>query len=82
MTKVPMVATLVVAFTLVCAPAAGAVPDGTKCGNRGGGASGCQRPGHSSLHVEPKPLPSAPAAGLMRPAYIPGYGGVPMPVVD
>ena len=82
MARTSMVATLAVTLALVCAPAAAAVPDDdTRCGKRGG-ASGCQRPGHSSLHVEPKPLPTGPAAGLMRPDYMPGYGGAPMPVID
>lgn len=82
MAKVPVVASLVVTLALICAPAAGADPDGTKCGKRGGGASGCQRPGHSSLHTEPKTVPNTPPAGLMRPAWMPGYGVGPAPILD
>jgi len=81
--KVSLMALLIAAVAAVTAPVAGADPDGTKCGKRGG-SSVCQRPGHSSLHTEPAPLPSFPSAnGLMQPGWMPGYGrGQVLPVND
>lgn len=81
MTKFLIPAALVAAVAIVTAPAAGASPDETKCGKRGG-ASACQKPGHSSLHTAPKTLPNTLPGGLVRPGWIPGYGGSPFPVVD
>ena len=83
MTKKLVLATLIAAVAIITAPAAGASPDGTKCGKRGGGASVCQKPGHSSLHTEPSPLPSLPSGGgLFGRGWMPGYGGPVLPTAD
>ena len=85
--RVPLTAVLIGAVGIVTAPLAGADPDpgpdGTTCGKRGG-ASVCQRPGHSSLHTEPDALPTMPGGrGLVQPGMMPGYGrGQMLPVVD
>ena len=80
--KRPVLIGLIAAVAIVTAPAANAEPGETQCGKRGG-ASKCQRPGHSALHSEPAPLPLMPSGqGLIRPGWVPGYGGPMMPVLD
>jgi len=67
----------------IAAPTAGASPDRTRCSERGG-ASLCQRPGHSSLHSEPAgPNLTAPGGRLFDPAFQPGFGrGLVPSIVD
>ena len=80
--KRTVLTTLVASFAIVSAPAASAAPDDVACGKRGG-ASKCQKPGHSSLHTEPEPPPLMPSGrGLVQPGWMPGYGGPAFPVID
>lgn len=71
------------AVVLGVAPPAAASPDGTKCGKRGG-AKVCQKPGHSSVFSEPRPVVGGPTApGLFDRGWQPGFGrGMPVAVVD
>lgn len=67
---------------ILSAPVAGAEPDETRCGKRGG-ASMCQKPGHSSLHSQPPGFDRVrPGSGLFRPGWMPGYGRIQLfPVI-
>ncbi len=79
----PLLAAVAVVIGTIAAPTAGASADKTRCSERGG-SSTCQRPGHTSLHTEPKrPNLTVSGGGLLNPAFAPGFGRGPrMPVID
>lgn len=74
-----MAAAAATAVALMAVPTAAASPDGTQCGKRGG-AKVCQKPGHSSVFAEPKPVVGGPTApGLFDRGWQPGFGrGMPI----
>jgi hypothetical protein len=66
----PLVVAVAAALAITTAPSASASTN-AQC-RESGGARLCQRPGHSSLHAEPRL--SNPSGSMFHGAWMPGFG--------